>query len=92
MMLMILKPENYEPSRLDSSARPGLSGWDLMRLETQADHAWALEVVNQIMKRYKLDVDAIEKELDVGGVDWAKAGDQFIDLAFLAKLRVTNQK
>lgn len=87
-MLMILKPADYEPHRLDSSARAGLSGWDLMRLETQADHACALKIVNSIMKRYKLDVEEIEKELDVGGVDWAKAGEEVIDLAFLAKVRL----
>lgn len=83
---MILKPDDYDPDILDSSLRPRMATLDILRLETKADHQSALRIVKRIMKHYNLTVKTIEQELDVGGVDWAKAGDQQIDLSFLVSV------
>jgi len=80
---MVLKPHKYEPDFEDSAARPRHASLDLLRLETEADHLRAKVLVQQIMDRYSLTVDMIESELEVGGKDWAKAGDTTIDLSFL---------
>jgi acyl-CoA synthetase (NDP forming) len=81
--MMVLKPSLYEPDRQDSLSRARLSLNDVMRLEIESDHKAALHVAHQIMKRYKLTAEKIEAELDVGGVDWSKAGSTTIDLSFL---------
>jgi hypothetical protein len=83
LMAMVLNPHHYEPDMSDSSARARLADLDLSHLEFQADRISALDIVHKIMERYHLTLDDIEKELDVGGMDWADAGDVEIDLAFL---------
>lgn len=35
------------------------------------------------MNHHSITLEDIEQELDIGGVDWAKAGDKEIDLSFL---------
>jgi hypothetical protein len=80
---MILKPMDYETHILDSSSRTRLPTSDTLRLETKADHNAAIWVVTAIMNHHSITLEDIEQELDIGGVDWAKAGDKEIDLSFL---------
>jgi len=39
------------------------------------------------MAHYDLTYEMIRDELDVGGVDWMKAGNETIDLSFLNPLQ-----
>jgi len=80
---MVLNPQDYEPDKEDGGYRARLAACDLLRNETQSDHERALEIVEKIMQKYDLTPEKIKHELDVGGVDWAKAGDKIIDLSFL---------
>jgi hypothetical protein len=73
LIAMILRPQLYDTDMDDSSDRPRLS-----------DHAPALTIVRHITKRFKPMLKKVETELDVGGVDWAKAGDKTTDLSFLS--------
>jgi hypothetical protein len=82
---MILKPALYEPDFEDTISRPQLAGFDLLRLEIMGDHAAALAIVKRVMARYNLTYDMIKDELDVGGADWMKAGNETIDLSFLKR-------
>jgi hypothetical protein len=78
---MILQPQLYDTDMEDSSDRPRLSGSDLLRLETASDHAQAHIIAKRIMRHFKLTPQKVYAELDVGGVDWAKAGDNTVDLS-----------
>jgi hypothetical protein len=80
---MILKPRDYETDILDSSSHTRLPASDTLRLETKADHKAAIQVVTAIMNHHSITLEDIEQELDVGGIDWAKAGDKEIDISFL---------
>jgi len=80
---MLLKPELYEPDFEDTVSRPQLAGFDLLRLEIMGDHVAALAIVKKVMAHYDLTYETIRDELDVGGVDWMKAGNETIDLSFL---------
>jgi len=83
---MILRPNRYEPDPEGSEERPELVTDDIHRLEVDADHQRALEIIRQIMFIHSLTEASIEAELAVGGVDWAKAGDVEIDLSALADM------
>jgi hypothetical protein len=80
---MMLKPERYEPDPECSGERPNLAADDIHSLEVRADHQRALAIVREIMHIHDLTEDSIMEELNVGGVDWAKAGDSEIDLSSL---------
>jgi len=82
-MMMILRPQDYQPINGDPASHAGLSGADLLQLETAADHRDALKIVKKIMKHKNLTEASIKAQLDVAGVNWAHAGEETIDLDFL---------
>ena len=83
LILMVLQPGDYEPDSLDSNVRAHPASLDLNRLETLADKTAAREVTEEIMRHYNLTEESIREELDVGGVNWSKAGSDRIDLSFV---------
>ena len=78
---MILQPQLYNIDMKDFSNCPWLFGSDFLRLETVSDHAQAHIIVKHIMKHFKLTLQKVYAELNVGGVDWAKVGDNTVDLS-----------
>jgi hypothetical protein len=78
---MILRPDRYEPDPESSEERPKLAINDIHRLEVEADHKRALEIIKRIMFIHNLTEESIREELSSGGVDWEKAGDVEIDLS-----------
>ena len=83
---MVLNPERYRPHAANTPSRARLSACDLTRLETDADRQRAVNIIRTILATHEITEEQLEAELDVGGVDWAKAGDKEIDLSCLAML------
>jgi hypothetical protein len=83
---MVLKPERYQPHAANTPSRARLSACDLTRLETDADRQQAVNIIRTILAAHDITEEQLEAELDVGGADWAKAGDREIDLSCLAVL------
>ncbi|KIM72795.1 hypothetical protein PILCRDRAFT_93306 [Piloderma croceum F 1598] len=83
---MILRPNRYEPDPESSEERPRLATDDIHRLEVEADHKTALEIIKRIMFIHNLTEESIREELSSGGVDWEKAGDVEIDLSAVADI------
>ena len=77
------KDELYEPDFEDTISHPQLVAFNILCLEIMGDHTAALSIVKQVMARYNLTYEVIKDELDVGGADWMKAGNETIDLSFL---------
>jgi hypothetical protein len=86
LIAMILWPTSYEPDPESSEERPSLAVDDIHRLEVDGDRARALEIIEKIMFIHELNEESIKKELYIGGVDWAKSGEEEIDLSAMADM------
>lgn len=80
---MVCDPEAYEPDRSGDSKPPGLSRYDLLRLEIQDDAKRARDVVTYILSAYGLDLVAVRTELDQLGKNYRDGTTDEIDLICL---------
>jgi hypothetical protein len=84
---MILDRARYEPDRFDMSNVAHLSRFDILRLETEADHRYASAVMMMVINHLGLTVKDAQSELEAVhekmGDRWADATDETVDLSFL---------
>jgi hypothetical protein len=86
LIAMICDPDLYVPDRDEESLPPGLSKWDLMRLEMQADSERARVVAGFIMQSHELTLEAVKAELERMGDNWKDGTVAKMDLSSLKVL------
>jgi hypothetical protein len=92
---MILDPTRYEPDRFDMGNVAHLSKWDIMRMETEADHQYATRVMDIVLDNCGLTLQEAQAELEEAhksGENWADATNEAIDVSYLYDMFRTSTK
>jgi len=84
---MILNRARYEPDRFDMSNVAHLNRFDILRLETEADHRYVAGVMMIVLDHLGLTVKDAQTELEAVheqlGDQWPDATGETVDLSFL---------
>jgi hypothetical protein len=84
---MILGPTRYDPDQFDMGNMAHLSEWDIVRMETEADHEYATRVMDIVLDNCGLTLQKAQAELEEAhrrlGERWADASNETIDVSYL---------
>lgn len=85
---MVTLPQAYEPDRAICPSRPGVSRWDLNRMEIEADAKLAARVGRSILAALRTNLDDALAELAVMSPAWQDGTAQEIDLSHLQSFNI----